>query len=169
MNIPCIHRTDNGLQEYSGRLSFGPVTTLAARLRDLRKKRGLTQKAFGKLLGVEQSSISKWETGATTPDTSSLLKLAIAYAMPLDMILAGVDAKYDALSATNQTQDVLIAERQRADALDGTVTALTAHLAQMRTVLQAAEATVQRAADLQSPGHTSPGPRATARQTRHGR
>jgi transcriptional regulator with XRE-family HTH domain/desulfoferrodoxin (superoxide reductase-like protein) len=45
-------------------------------LRDLRREKGLTQKALAEKLGVVAKTISKWETGHGFPDTSLLSSLA---------------------------------------------------------------------------------------------
>ena len=47
-------------------------------LRKIRKARGLKQKELAKLVGVSESSISQYESGAKTPSFETALKLAEA-------------------------------------------------------------------------------------------
>ena len=44
----------------------------------LREKKGLSQAELGKLLGVSNKAVSKWETGASYPSTEIMLPLAEA-------------------------------------------------------------------------------------------
>ena len=47
------------------------------RLLDLRKKNGWSQEELGYKLDVSRQTVSKWESGQTTPDLERLRKLAI--------------------------------------------------------------------------------------------
>ena len=46
------------------------------RIRELRKAQKLSQQELATKLGVDRSSVAKWETGAHTPRTDKLRKLA---------------------------------------------------------------------------------------------
>ena len=46
------------------------------KIRAYRHKKGLTQAAFGRLLGVSAQAISKWERGECYPDITLLPALA---------------------------------------------------------------------------------------------
>jgi phage repressor protein C with HTH and peptisase S24 domain len=52
------------------------TSVLAANVKTLRSKLGLSQQAFAERLGVQQSYISKWETGAVVPLGDSVAALA---------------------------------------------------------------------------------------------
>lgn len=54
---------------------FIPVGYLEA-LQALRKKRGLSQAKLAELVGVEQPTVQRWESGKRLPDLDSLQKLA---------------------------------------------------------------------------------------------
>lgn len=41
----------------------------------VRTSRGLSQKALAERLGISQQSVSKWESGASMPDTSALAQM----------------------------------------------------------------------------------------------
>lgn len=58
-------------------------------LRELREKRGLTQKALGDQLGVSDKAVSKWETGRGLPDITLLEGLACALGVSVAELLAG--------------------------------------------------------------------------------
>lgn len=47
-------------------------------LKQLRESRGLSQKELAKRLSVNQSAVSKWETGDGTPTYKNLIKLTVA-------------------------------------------------------------------------------------------
>lgn len=57
------------------------------RFAELREKAGLTQKQAAAALGVDQSSISFWETGANNPRVSMLPKIAALYGCTVDKLL----------------------------------------------------------------------------------
>lgn len=46
------------------------------RLRVMRENVGLTQEALGKLVGVEQHTVSQWESGCRMPRADKLPRLA---------------------------------------------------------------------------------------------
>lgn len=49
---------------------------LEVEMKDLRKKKGLTQTELASLLGIKQSTVAMWETGKSVPGTNTLVKLA---------------------------------------------------------------------------------------------
>ena len=53
-----------------------------------REKTGLTQKEVAERLGIDQSSVSLWETGKTAPRVAVLVKLAELYHCSLDELLS---------------------------------------------------------------------------------
>lgn len=56
-------------------------------LRAQREQRGLTQVQVGALVGVSGPAVSYWEAGRTVPPLEALVKLADAWAMPLDALV----------------------------------------------------------------------------------
>ena len=56
-------------------------------LRVLRKNKGYTQIALQMKTGIEQSLLSKFESGERTPPTETLIRLADFYDVSIDYIL----------------------------------------------------------------------------------
>ena len=62
---------------------------LMLKLREIRKKCGLTMKELGAEIGVAESTISQYETGKREPDYETLLKLAEYFGTSVDVLLRG--------------------------------------------------------------------------------
>lgn len=58
------------------------------RIRELRKHAGLTQSDLAKVLGVEQSTIARWESGKSEPGISSIRKLATVFEIEVSDLIA---------------------------------------------------------------------------------
>lgn len=56
-------------------------------VKEMRKKRGLTQKQLAELLGVKQSNISRWESGVYLPNAATLKKMADALNCRIDDLI----------------------------------------------------------------------------------
>ena len=57
------------------------------RIRELRERKGLTQKEVAGVLGMSQPGYAKYETGENDPPTHVLLKLADFYETSVDYLL----------------------------------------------------------------------------------
>ena len=57
------------------------------RIKELRKKCGLTQEKLAVALGVDRSTITCWETGRSKPRTEVLLKLSNVLGCTVDELL----------------------------------------------------------------------------------
>lgn len=62
---------------------------LPARLRAAREGRGLSQGELGRLAGVAQMSVSKWERGASEPSISQATALARALGVGVEWLATG--------------------------------------------------------------------------------
>ena len=60
---------------------------LAQKLREFRKRRGLTQEQLAEAMGVTVGAVSKWESGSSTPDVSLVLELADFFETSVDVLL----------------------------------------------------------------------------------
>ena len=63
--------------------------TISERLYNLRKERNLSQEELANVLGVSRQTISKWETGESTPDFDKIVPLCNFYGITSDELLSG--------------------------------------------------------------------------------
>ena len=63
------------------------MTQFGERLAALRKQRDMSQEALAEKLGLTRQTISKWETGASTPDLGLLVRLAEVFGVSTDSLL----------------------------------------------------------------------------------
>ena len=56
-------------------------------IRKYRQKRELSQEALARLVGVERSTVAKWEAGSNKPRADKLLALARVFQCSLDDLL----------------------------------------------------------------------------------
>lgn len=82
------------------------------RIRELREKHNLTQKALGELMGYSESTCSLYESGKRQPDTKTLVFLANYFNVSVDYILGRKDEKEspadEADRARKEVVDILI-------------------------------------------------------------
>ncbi len=83
---PAHHPT--ALTEQPEELVPRPLAThLAARLRELRARRGFTQDHVAKRLGCHESAVSRWESGSRFPTGEDLVALADLFEVSTDDLL----------------------------------------------------------------------------------
>lgn len=63
--------------------------TLGERIRDERKKRGLSQEELAEILNVSRQAITKWETDRGIPDIANLIKVSEEFEISLDELIKG--------------------------------------------------------------------------------
>nr|AHD24362.1 putative transcriptional regulator [Streptomyces albogriseolus] len=63
------------------------LTAVGPRLRDLRRRHGLTLAALAQQTGINESTLSRLEGGSRKPTLEMLLPLAEVYAVPLDELV----------------------------------------------------------------------------------
>lgn len=89
--MACVKRLDNNFNVLLAKniiaaYIFNEVIEMNV-FRDIRKRRGVSQKELGESVHVSQTSISQWETGKTYPDVNTLVKLADFYGTSTDYLL----------------------------------------------------------------------------------
>ena len=60
---------------------------LSEKIRELRRKSGLSQEELADKLDVSRQAVSKWETGSAVPTTETLVQLADFFGVSLDFLL----------------------------------------------------------------------------------
>ncbi len=61
---------------------------IGSNIRTLRQRKGLTQEQVSAYLGVSYQAVSKWETGANTPDIALLPKMAVLFDVSIDTLFS---------------------------------------------------------------------------------
>lgn len=61
--------------------------TLGQKLKEIRKKFGLSQEQLAKIINVSRQAITKWETDAGLPDTENLKELSRIFEISIDYLL----------------------------------------------------------------------------------
>ncbi len=69
--------------------------TMGDRLRELRLKRGMTQEEVGKLVGVQRSTVQKWEGGHTRNLRTNVIERLSKFFQVSPAYLMGMDASDD--------------------------------------------------------------------------
>lgn len=81
------------------------------RLREMRERTGMTQKAFAQSLHMEQSKYNKWENGKNAPDYEALCQLADSLEVTTDYLLGRTDTpkadQVDIVETTGLTADAV--------------------------------------------------------------
>ena len=57
------------------------------KIKDLRKSRKMTQEQLAEYLLVSSQAVSKWETGASSPDIDMLPRLAVFFGVSIDELM----------------------------------------------------------------------------------
>ena len=63
---------------------------IGSRIRELRKKRGLTQGEFASIISVSFQAVSNWERGIAPPDIENLMIIASYFGVLVDSLIAPV-------------------------------------------------------------------------------
>ena len=66
---------------------------MLSNLKKLRKSKGVNQSELAKIMSVDQTTISKWENGERSVDSSALDKLASFFGVSVDYILGREEQK----------------------------------------------------------------------------
>lgn len=79
------------------------------RIRELRKKCGITMKELGEIIGVAESTVSQYETGKRQPDYETLLKLGEYFGVTVDFLLGAEKAPTPEGERTVSDEDIKFA------------------------------------------------------------
>ena len=61
--------------------------SLGNRIKDQRKKTGMSQKKLAELVGVSRQAVTKWETDLSVPSTTNLFALAEILGTSVDVLM----------------------------------------------------------------------------------
>ncbi|MBP5166051.1 MAG: helix-turn-helix transcriptional regulator [Oscillospiraceae bacterium] len=64
------------------------MNSIGEKIRELRRARDMTQDELAALLGVAYQTVSKWETGATSPDLSLIVPIARLFGITTDELFS---------------------------------------------------------------------------------
>ena len=63
--------------------------SLGEKIREQRKKAGLSQEQLAEKLNVSRQAITKWETGKGIPDVANLIAISDEFGLSLDELIKG--------------------------------------------------------------------------------
>ena len=75
------------------------MTTLGQRIREHRRRAGLSQEALARRMDVSRQAVTKWESGQSAPSTENLFRLAELFGTPVDLLLPSEEADAPAAEA----------------------------------------------------------------------
>lgn len=88
---------------------------LSQKLKELRKKQGLTQSKLAEKLFVSRQAITGWEAGTSRPSTENLQSLSKLYNIPLEILLndaAEAEPELEKIRAADQMEKEKIETEQ---------------------------------------------------------
>ena len=70
------------------------MTTLGQRIKEHRRRAGMSQEALARRMDVSRQAVTKWESGQSAPSTENLFRLAELFGTTVDLLLPseGADA-----------------------------------------------------------------------------
>lgn len=79
---------------------------LPRKIRELRRRKNLDQTQFGKIVGVSNKTVSKWERGVFLPDVIYLLNIADAFDISVDELL-GREERINSVNLKNVNRNII--------------------------------------------------------------
>jgi len=92
MTVAFQTSKSGALPQGDDQLAVRYAERLGARLRELRKQSGLTQRALAERLGVSTPALCRWEKGQTLPRRSNIRAFAHAFDLSEAELLSGLSA-----------------------------------------------------------------------------
>ena len=72
-----------------------PVMSIADRIQNLRKTKGISQEELADQVGVSRQAVSKWESEQSTPDIEKIIIMSDYFEVTTDYLLKGIEPKAD--------------------------------------------------------------------------
>ena len=83
------------------------MATTAERIKQLRKKKGISQSELAEVIGVKNNTVSTWERGTRKPDFEALNLLSDYFEVPFEYILGSSDKEEARVKPTQDELDQL--------------------------------------------------------------
>ena len=83
------------------------MATTAERIKQLRKKKGISQSELAALIGVKNNTVSTWERGTRKPDFEALDLLSDYFEVSFEYILGSSDKEEARVKHTQKELDTL--------------------------------------------------------------
>ena len=83
------------------------MATTAERIKQLRKKKGISQSELAELIGVKNNTVSTWERGTRKPDFEALNLLSNYFEVSFEYILGSSDKEEARVKPTQEGLDSL--------------------------------------------------------------
>ena len=83
------------------------MATTAERIKQLRKKKGISQSELAELIGVKNNTVSTWERGTRKPDFEALNILSNYFEVSFEYILGSSDKEEARVKPTQDELDEL--------------------------------------------------------------
>ena len=83
------------------------MATTAERIKQLRKKKGISQSELAELIGVKNNNVSTWERGTRKPDFEALNLLSNYFEVSFEYILGSSDKEEARVKPTQDELDQL--------------------------------------------------------------
>ena len=76
-------------------------------IKQLRQQKNLTQEQLAEKLGISYQAVSKWETGANTPDIAFLPKIAALFGISIDALFSDHIMDHSDIHSFMQDDDII--------------------------------------------------------------
>ena len=83
---------------------------MANRIKDLREDRDMRQSDLAGAVGIDQRTISNYETGKTNPDSEALIRLANFFEVSIDYLVGRIHVDYPSTSEREKLIEGIKAE-----------------------------------------------------------
>ena len=81
--------------------------TLADRIKEIRRNKGLKQADFGELFGVKETTVTSWETGVRNPSETVMLAICQKFNVNEDWLRNGTGETFIPLTRDEQIEEFM--------------------------------------------------------------
>lgn len=84
------------------------MSTIATRIQELRKQKGISQEQLADILMISRQSVSKWESDQAKPEIDKILALSDYFKVSCDYLLKGDELKQTSKEANGNGYETLL-------------------------------------------------------------